>query len=101
MSIATAAGIVAQAPAGALVDTVRAKRIIVAVAALVVTVASLLLPWPPDFFPVAISQATAHAAAAVLGPGLAAITLGMVGHEVFTKRIGRNAAPTVQNQPND
>ena len=101
MSIATAAGIVAQAPAGALVDTVRAKRIIVAVAALVVTVASLLLPWLPDFFPVAISQATAHAAAAVLGPGLAAITLGMVGHEVFTKRIGRNAAPTVQNQPND
>jgi predicted MFS family arabinose efflux permease len=90
MSIATGAGIVAQTPAGALVDTVRAKRIVVAVAALVVTAASLLLPWLRDFFPVAISQATAHAAAAVLGPGLAAITLGMVGHEAFTRRIGRN-----------
>jgi MFS family permease len=90
MSIATVAGIAAQMPAGALVDAVRAKRIVVAVAALVVTLTSLLLPWLPDFFPVAISQATAHAAAAVLGPGLAAITLGMVGHEVFTKRIGRN-----------
>ena len=53
----------------------RAKRVVVAVAALVVTLASLLLPWLPDFFPVALSQATAHAAAAVLGPGLAAITL--------------------------
>jgi MFS family permease len=41
MSIATVAGIVAQMPAGALVDAVRAKRIIVAVAALVVTGASL------------------------------------------------------------
>jgi predicted MFS family arabinose efflux permease len=90
MSIATVAGIIAQTPAGALVDAMRAKRIIVAVAALVVTIASLLLPWLPDFFPVAISQATAHAAAAVLGPGLAAITLGMVGHDAFTKRVGRN-----------
>jgi predicted MFS family arabinose efflux permease len=90
MSIATAAGIVAQTPAGTLVDTVRAKRIVVAVAALVVTAASLLLPWLTDFWPVAVSQATAHAAAAVLGPGLAAITLGMAGHDAFTKRIGRN-----------
>ena len=68
----------------------RAKRIVVGVAALVVTVASLLLPWVSNFLPVAISQATAHAAAAVLGPGLAAITLGLVGHEAFTRRIGRN-----------
>jgi MFS family permease len=90
MSIATAAGIAAQTPAGALVDAVRAKRIVVAVAALVVSAVSLLLPWLPDFSPVAISQATAHAAAAVLGPGLAAITLGVVGHEAFTRRIGRN-----------
>jgi predicted MFS family arabinose efflux permease len=90
MSIATAAGIVTQTPAGTLVDTVRAKRIVVAVAALVVTAASLLLPWLTDFWPVAVSQATAHAAAAVLGPGLAAITLGMAGHDAFTRRIGRN-----------
>jgi MFS family permease len=90
MSIATVAGIVAQTPAGALVDAVRAKRVIVAVAAAVVTAASLLLPWLADFRPVAISQATAHAAAAILGPGLAAITLGVVGHEAFTRRVGRN-----------
>jgi MFS family permease len=90
MSIATAAGLLAQTPAGALVDTVRAKRVIVAIAALVVTIASLILPWLSDFPAVAISQATAHAAAAILGPGLAAITLGIAGHEAFTRRIGRN-----------
>jgi predicted MFS family arabinose efflux permease len=90
MSIAAAAGLVAQTPAGALLDLTKAKRIIVAVAAVAVTAASLLLPWLPDFLPVAISQATAHAAGAVFAPALAAISLGVVGHKGFTRRIGRN-----------
>jgi sugar phosphate permease len=90
MSIATAAGILAQTPAGGLIDATRAKRVLMVVAAVAVTAASLLLPLFTDFFPVAASQATAHAAAAVFGPGLAAISLGIVGHAAFTKRIGRN-----------
>lgn len=90
MSIATIAGILAQTPVGALVDTTKAKRAIMAAAALLVTLASLLLPWLHAFWPVALSQATAHAAGAVFGPALAAVTLGIVGHEGFTRRIGRN-----------
>jgi hypothetical protein len=73
MSIATAAGILAQTPAGAFIDATRAKRIIVAVAALMVAAASLLLPWVQNFPAVTISQATAHAAAAIFAPALAAI----------------------------
>ena len=90
MSIATLAGLLAQTPAGALVDATRAKRALVAGAALVVTIASLVLPWVPSFWPVALSQATAHAAAAILAPAIAAITLGTVGHAAFSHRIGRN-----------
>jgi MFS family permease len=90
MSIATAAGIAAQTPAGALVDATRAKRAVMAAAAVLVTTASLLLPWLPSFWPVAVSQAMAHAAAAVLAPALAAVTLGIVGHRTFSRRIGRN-----------
>jgi predicted MFS family arabinose efflux permease len=90
MSIAAGAGILAQTPAGAFVDMTRAKRTLMAVAAILVTIASLLLPWLPGFLPVALSQATAHAAGAVFAPALAAVTLGIVGHKVFTKRIGRN-----------
>ena len=90
MSIAAVAGLIAQTPAGALLDLTKAKRAIVAVAALLVTGASLLLPWLPDFLPVALSQATAHAAGAVFAPALAAISLGVVGHKTFTRRIGRN-----------
>jgi MFS family permease len=90
MSIATLAGLLAQTPAGALVDVTRAKRAVVASAALVVTLASLLLPWLPTFWPVALSQAMAHAAAAVFAPAITAITLGVVGHKAFASRIGRN-----------
>ena len=59
MSVATIAGIVAQTPAGALVDATRAKRLIMALAALIVTVASLLLPLFQSFWLVAISQSIA------------------------------------------
>jgi MFS family permease len=90
MSIATLAGLLAQTPAGALIDVARAKRAVVVIAALLVTCASLSLPWLPTFWWVAASQATAHSAAAVFAPAIAAITLGMVGHAAFARRIGRN-----------
>src|ERR1700742_4114082 len=90
MSIAALAGIVAQIPAGALVDATRAKRAIMMCAALVVTFASLLLPLAPGFWPVAVSQGVAHAAGVIFAPALAAISLGVVGHRALTRRIGRN-----------
>ena len=90
MSIATAAGLLAQIPAGALVDGTHAKRALLVAAALFVTAASLALPWLPEFLPVAITQAAAHAATAVFGPAIAAISLGIVGHAAFTRRVGRN-----------
>jgi MFS family permease len=90
MSIATAAGLLAQTPAGALVDATRAKRAAMVVAAIVVTMASLLLPLVSNFFLVASSQAVANAAGSIFGPALAAVSLGIVGHAAFTKRIGRN-----------
>ena len=90
MSIATVAGLLAQTPAGALVDATKAKRAVMVAAAILVTAASLLVPWLSSFWPVAVSQATAHVAGVVFGPALAAVTLGIVGHGAFTKRIGRN-----------
>jgi MFS family permease len=90
MSVATIAGIIAQTPAGALVDATRAKRLVMAAAALIVMAASLSLPWFPDFWPVAISQSIANVAEAVFPPALAAVSLGIFGHRAFTGRIGRN-----------
>jgi predicted MFS family arabinose efflux permease len=90
MSIAGFAGIVAQTPAGALIDATKAKRLVTIAAAMVVTSASLLLPMFPSFWPVAISQGAAHAAGAMFPPAIAAVSLGVVGHRAFTARIGRN-----------
>ncbi|WP_061847723.1 MFS transporter [Bradyrhizobium sp. DOA1] len=90
MSIATIAGIVAQTPAGALVDATRAKQLVMVVSAVLVTLASLSLPLFPSFLPVAISQGIAQAAAVVFPPAIAAVSLGIFGHAAFTRRIGRN-----------
>ncbi|HEY7846123.1 MAG TPA: MFS transporter [Bradyrhizobium sp.] len=90
MSVATIAGILAQTPAGALIDATRAKRMVMVAAAIVVTAASLLLPLFPGFWSVAVSQGVAHAAGVIFPPAIAAISLGVVGHRAFTRRIGRN-----------
>jgi MFS family permease len=90
MSIATIAGIVAQTPAGALIDTTQAKRSVMVVAAMLVTLASLSLPLFPAFLPVAISQGIAQAAAVIFPPAIAAVSLGIFGDAAFTRRIGRN-----------
>src|SRR5437667_4661388 len=90
MSIAGFAGIVAQTPAGAVVDTIRAKRLVMVCAALIVTCVSLILPLCPGFWPVALSQGIAHAAGAIFPPAIAAVSLGVAGHRAFTARIGRN-----------
>ncbi|EWY40274.1 MFS transporter [Skermanella stibiiresistens SB22] len=90
MSIAGIAGIVAQMPAGALVDASRNKRGIVIAAALLVTLGSITLPFLPGFTLVALMQAITGAAGAVFQPAVAAITLGIVGPKAFARRVGRN-----------
>jgi MFS family permease len=92
MSVAALAGIVAQTPAGALIDKTTAKRAAVVIAAVIVTLGSIVLPLYPGFLFVATTQALTGVAAAVFAPGLAAITLGIVGPKAFARRIGRNEA---------
>jgi|SRR5579872_884594 len=92
LSISAVAGIVTETPAGALVDAMRGKRALVALAALVVTGGSLLLPVVSSFYAIALSQAAVSAVGAIFGPAIAAISLGIVGHALFARRTGRNEA---------
>lgn len=92
MSIGGIAGIIAQTPAGALVDKSTAKRALVIGAAAFVTLGSLALPWVSSFSSVAFINAITGAAGSLFAPLLAAITLGIVGPKAFAKRIGRNEA---------
>ncbi|MBD9462846.1 MFS transporter [Pseudomonas sp. Pdm06] len=90
MTVAAMAGLVAQAPAGALIDRVRSKRAVVAVAALAVTLGCLVLPFTSSFGLVALTQAIGAVAASVFAPAIAAISLGITGAKAFTRRTGRN-----------
>ena len=90
MTVAAIVGLVAQAPAGALIDRVRSKRTVVAAAALLVTLACLVLPFTSSFGLVALTQAVSAVAASVFAPAIAAISLGITGARAFTRRTGRN-----------
>lgn len=92
MSVGGIAGLLAQTPAGALVDGASAKRAILVAAAIVVTVGSLALPWMPNFGAVAVMNALTGAAGSLFAPAMAAMTLGIVGPKAFARRIGRNEA---------
>ncbi|WP_062210259.1 MFS transporter [Aureimonas sp. AU12] len=92
LTIGGIAGLLAQTPAGALVDRTKAKRTILVVAAILVTLSSIALPLLPNFSFVAITQAISGGAGAIFAPAIAAVTLGIVGPKAFAKRVGRNEA---------
>ncbi|AMA45675.1 MFS transporter [Pseudomonas alabamensis] len=90
MTVAGIAALLAQTPAGALIDRITAKRAVVVVAALLVTGSCLLLPMIDSFGLVALTQTVSAIAGSVFAPAIAAITLGITGPKAFTRRIGRN-----------
>ncbi len=92
MTIAGIAGLIAQTPAGALIDRSSHKPAIVIAGAVAVTLSCLTLPFVSNFYVVAATQSIAGIAGAIFPPALAAITLGVVGPKLFAKRIGRNEA---------
>ena len=90
MTLAGIAALVTQTPAGALIDRTRRKRLVVIVAALLVTASCLVLPFIEGFTWVAITQGLGAIAGSVFAPAIAAISLGITGPKAFTRRTGRN-----------
>ena len=86
-SIAT---VIAQTPAGALIDQSRQKRMLIVLAAALVTVGCFCIALFPNFPIVIGSQILIGIGAAVFPPAIAAITLGLVGHSKLDQRVGRN-----------
>ena len=92
ITIAGIVGLLAQTPAGSLIDRSRDKPRIVVIAAIAVTLSSISLPFVTGFTMVAITQSVAAVAGAIFAPAISAITLGLVGARLFARRIGRNEA---------
>lgn len=91
LSIGGVVGLIGQMPGGAIIDAARSERLVAGLAvATIGLVALAYAAWP--IFPVIAIAATLHAAAScVLGPAIAAISLGLVGPKAISERLGRNA----------
>jgi MFS family permease len=91
LSIGGVVALVGQMPGGAAVDAARSERLVAGLAVATIAASALVYAaWP--IFPVVVAAATLHAAAScVLGPAIAAISLGLVGPIAIGERLGRNA----------
>jgi MFS family permease len=91
LSAAGFVSLIGQMPGGVLVDAARSERFVAGVAIAAICVSALTYAALP-IFPTVLAGAVLHAAAScVLGPAMAAISLGLVGHAAIGQRLGRNA----------
>lgn len=91
LSIGGLIGLIGQIPGGAIVDAARSERLVAGIAVTAIGISALAYALFP-IFPVVVTAATLHAlASCVLGPALAAISLGLVGPLKIGERLGRNA----------
>ena len=84
------AGLLVQAPAGELIDRVKSKRALVATGVAALILAALIFGSRTDLLSIFTAAVIQGVAGSVLGPGIAAISLGLVGHAALAERLGRN-----------
>jgi MFS family permease len=85
------AGLASQLPGGWLVDLAPSKRRAAMLAVAGIGVSALLIALMPSFLGILGAKLLHVASSSVLGPAIAAITLGLVGHAAVGARLGRNA----------
>src|SRR5215469_8584280 len=84
------AAVLSQAPGGALLDAMTAKRSLMAIALAMIAAGALLFALWPRFWPVTVAELLDGSAAGFLRIALAAVGLGLVGHGALGRRLGRN-----------
>ena len=91
LSVGSLVALVGQMPGGALVDAARSEKLVAGLAVAAIAISALAYATSP-IFAVVLGAAILHSAAScVLGPAMAAISLGLVGHAAIGERFGRNA----------
>ncbi|WP_197076912.1 MFS transporter [Hymenobacter terrenus] len=83
-------GILVQTPAGALIDRIKHKLLLLMVASIIIAFCCLAVVLSYGFYPILLSQAVVGLTQSVYAPCVAAVTLGIVGHAALSQRIGRN-----------
>lgn len=91
LSIGSIAGLVCQMPGGWIVDSAGSKRRAAMLAVIGIGVAAFLIAVWPVFAMIVCAKLMHVGASSVLGPAIAAVTLGLVGHAALGHRLSRNA----------
>jgi len=81
-----------QVPGGALLDRLQAPRRAAAIAISIIALSALILALWPTYAGVLVSRILQAGASCVLGPAIAALSLGLVPRNRIGDRFGRNAA---------
>ena len=87
LTIGGTASLVSQVPGGALVDAVRAKRLLVATGVVTVALSVLIFRLWPSFPLVALAEVLQGITGGVLEPTVVTITLGLVGRARLAERL--------------
>ena len=90
LAVGSISGIIAQTPAGALVDYIKSKRALIAIGVVCLAICALLIAIFPSFWPVITAQAFIGSTSSIFNPAICAISLGIVGRKYFDLRQGRN-----------
>jgi MFS family permease len=90
LSAGSVAALLSQLPGGELLDKIRFKRAVIAVGTGIVIVSALILAFWPRLPFVFIGLVLQGVTGGFLGPAIAAISLGLVGHSALAERLGRN-----------
>ncbi|WP_375463179.1 MFS transporter [uncultured Methylobacterium sp.] len=92
LTVGSLVSLLGQVPGGAFVDAMRSKRFAAGVSVAAISGSALALALWPNFLIVLIAMAAHAAASCILTPAIAAISIGLVGHDHAGERLGRNAS---------
>ncbi|MBS0642435.1 MAG: MFS transporter [Acetobacteraceae bacterium] len=91
LTIGTLSSLVSQMPAGAFIDSLTDKRRAVRLGVVGIGLAALMLALSSARPVVFCAQALQGVSSSLIGPGIASISMALVGRAGFSERIGRNA----------
>jgi MFS family permease len=91
LTVGSLVALVGQVPGGAVVDAARSERLVAGWAIAAIAISALAYA-ASTIFAVILAATVLHSVAScVLGPAIAAVSLGLVGHGAIGERLGRNA----------
>ncbi|WP_458757517.1 MFS transporter [Afipia sp. TerB] len=93
--ILTVGGLIAlfgQIPGGAILDAMRSPRLAAAISVVLIGISALILALWPVFPAVLASRILQAGASCILGPAIAALSLGLVRRSEIGERLGRNGS---------